>query len=206
MPSTPRAASGQKIELVSLDDKFDPKLAAENARKLIEEQNVLAMFLTRGTPHTEAIIPLLDKNGVPLIGPSTGAMVLHQPVRSMCSMCAPPYQREAEKAVTHLTLHGHVACRHRVCRRQFWRRWCVGAQKGMATPSCSPLCSKNSTAPNPTSRRLPQGHQSNAQAVIMVAASQAVVDGVKAFRAAGSTAQDRHPVQQRVKRLCQTPG
>ena len=49
--------NGQKIQLVSLDDKFDPKNAAENARKLIEEQNVSAMFLTRGTPHTEAIIP-----------------------------------------------------------------------------------------------------------------------------------------------------
>ena len=29
--------NGQKIELISLDDKFDPKLAAENARTLIEE-------------------------------------------------------------------------------------------------------------------------------------------------------------------------
>src|SRR5659263_403062 len=47
--------NGQKIDLISLDDKFDPKLAAENARKLIEEQNVVAMFLTRGTPQTEAI-------------------------------------------------------------------------------------------------------------------------------------------------------
>lgn len=28
--------AGQKIELVSLDDKFEPKLAAENAGKLIE--------------------------------------------------------------------------------------------------------------------------------------------------------------------------
>ena len=28
---------GQKIELLSLDDKFDPKLAAENARILVEE-------------------------------------------------------------------------------------------------------------------------------------------------------------------------
>ena len=73
--------NGQKIELVSLDDKFDPKLAGENARKLIEEQNVLAMFLTRGTPHTEAMIPLLEKNGVALIGPSTGAMVRHQNCR-----------------------------------------------------------------------------------------------------------------------------
>ncbi|MDO9089534.1 MAG: ABC transporter substrate-binding protein, partial [Burkholderiaceae bacterium] len=65
--------AGQKIELISLDDKLDPKLAAENARKLIEEQNVVALFLNRGTPHSEAIIPLLDKHGIPLIAPSTGA-------------------------------------------------------------------------------------------------------------------------------------
>ena len=61
--------NGQKIKLVSLDGKFDHKLATENAKKLIEEQNVFAMFLTRAPPHTEAIIPLLDKNGVPLVGP-----------------------------------------------------------------------------------------------------------------------------------------
>ena len=72
---------GQKIELISLDDKFDPKLAAKNARKLIEKQNVVAMFLTRGTPHTEAIISLLDKYGVAFVGPSSGTKVLHQPVK-----------------------------------------------------------------------------------------------------------------------------
>ncbi|MFN7864128.1 MAG: ABC transporter substrate-binding protein, partial [Curvibacter sp.] len=54
--------AGQKIELtISLDDRFDPKQAAENARILIEERNVAALFLSRGTPHSEAIMPLLDK-------------------------------------------------------------------------------------------------------------------------------------------------
>lgn len=80
--------NGQKIELLALDDKFEPKLAAENARILIEEKNVVAMFLMRGTPHTEAILPLLDKHAVPLIGPSTVAMVLHQPVKKTCVQCA----------------------------------------------------------------------------------------------------------------------
>jgi branched-chain amino acid transport system substrate-binding protein len=93
--------NGQKIELIALDDKFEPKLAAENARILIEEKNVVAMFLTRGTPHTEAILPLLDKNSVPLIGPSTGAMVLHQPVKKHVFNVRATYQREAEKAVLH---------------------------------------------------------------------------------------------------------
>src|SRR5690242_16268181 len=73
--------NGQKIELVQLDDKFDPKLAAANARVLVEEKNVLALFLTRGTPTAEAMLPVLEQHGVPLVAPSTGAMVLHQPLR-----------------------------------------------------------------------------------------------------------------------------
>ena len=85
--------NGQKIELISLDDKFDPKLAAENARILIEERNVVALFLTRGTPHNEAIIPVLEKFGVPLVGPSTGAMSLHQPVRKHVFNVRATYQR-----------------------------------------------------------------------------------------------------------------
>ena len=36
MVNTKGGVNGQKIELIALDDKFDPKLAAENARKLIE--------------------------------------------------------------------------------------------------------------------------------------------------------------------------
>ena len=98
--------NGQKIELVSMDDKFDPKLAAENARVLIEEKEVVAMFLTRGTPHTEAMLPLLDKHGVSLVGPSTGAMVLHQPVKKHVFNVRATYQREAEKAITHLASVG----------------------------------------------------------------------------------------------------
>lgn len=71
--------NGQKINLVSLDDKFDPKLAAANAKQLID-QGVISLFLNRGTPHTQEIMPLLTEHKVPLVGPSTGAMVLHKPV------------------------------------------------------------------------------------------------------------------------------
>ena len=101
--------NGSKIELISLDDKLDIALAAENARLLIEQKNVVAMFLTRGTPHTEALIPLLDKYGVPLVGPSTGAMVLHQPVKKHVFNVRSTYQREAEKALAHLKITRRIS-------------------------------------------------------------------------------------------------
>ena len=78
----------------------------ENARKLIVERNVVALFMNRGTPHTEAIMPLLDEHKVPLVAPSTGAMVLHKPVHPWVFNVRATYQREAEKAVTHLATIG----------------------------------------------------------------------------------------------------
>ena len=98
--------NGQRVELVSLDDKFDPKLAAENAKKLITEKNAIALFLNRGTPHTEAIRPLLDQYKVALVAPSTGAMILHKPVHPWIFNVRATYQREAEKAITHLATIG----------------------------------------------------------------------------------------------------
>lgn len=181
---------GQKIELVSLDDKFDPKLAAENARKLIEEQNVVAMFLTRGTPHTEGIIPILEKNGVPLIGPSTGAMVLHQPVKKHVFNVRATYQREAEKAITHLHSMGITRIGIVYADDSFGADGVAGAQKGLTTAKLQPVVLEKFNRAKPDFGPMaPKIVQSNAQAIIMVASGQAVVDGVKVFRAAGSGAQ-----------------
>ena len=182
--------AGQKIELVSLDDKFEPKLAAENARKLIEDQQVLAMFLTRGTPHTEGIIPLLDKHGVALVGPSTGAMVLHQPVVKHVFNVRATYQREAEKAVAHLSSMGISRIGIVYADDSFGSDGVTGAQKGLTGAKLQPALLEKFNRSKPDFGPIaPKVFQSNAQAVIMIASGQAVVDGLKAFRAAGSTAQ-----------------
>ncbi|MDP3248209.1 MAG: ABC transporter substrate-binding protein [Polaromonas sp.] len=181
---------GQRIELVSLDDKFDPKLAGENARKLIEEQNVAAMFLTRGTPHTEAMLPLLEKHGVPLVGPSTGAMVLHQPVKKHVFNVRATYQREAEKAVSHLNSMGITRIGLVYADDSFGADGVAGAQKGFAAAKLQPAVLEKFNRSKPDFGPIaPKVVQSNAQAIIMVASGQAVVDGLKAFRAAGSAAQ-----------------
>jgi ABC-type branched-subunit amino acid transport system substrate-binding protein len=182
--------NGQKIELLSLDDKFDPKLAAQNARQLIEDKNVAAMFLTRGTPHTEAMLPLLDKYGVPLIGPSTGAMVLHQPLRKHVFNVRATYQREAEKAITHLASMGITRIAVVLADDSFGADGLSGAQKGLAAAKLEAVVLEKFNRGKPDFAPIaPKIKQSDAQAVMMIASGQAVVDGIKAFRAAGSNAQ-----------------
>lgn len=177
---------GQKIELLSLDDKFDPKLAGENARALIEEKNVVALFLTRGTPHTEAIIPLLDKYGIPLVGPSTGAMVLHQPVRKHVFNVRATYQREAEKVVAHLISIGvtRIAVIH--SDDSFGADGLTGAQKGLQVAKLTAATVQKFDRAKPDfSKITPAVVESKAQAVLFVASGSAVVDGIKSLKAAG---------------------
>ncbi len=182
--------NGQKIELIQLDDKFDPKLAGENARILIEQRQVVALFLNRGTPHTEVIIPLLDQHGVPLIAPSTGAMVLHQPVKKHVFNVRATYQREAEKAIQHLATIGmdRIAVTH--VDDSFGLDGLAGAQKGLAAARLTPVVLEKFDRSKPDfSKIAPAIAQKNAQAVLIIGSGAAVVEGTKALRAAGSSAQ-----------------
>lgn len=181
---------GQKIELISLDDKFDPKLAAANARTLIEERNVLAMFLNRGTPHTEAIIPLLEQHGIALIAPSTGAMVLHQPVQKFVFNVRATYQREAEKAIVHLASLGitRIAVIH--VNDSFGTDALAGAMKGFAATKLTPVAVEKFDRAKPDFTSLmPKVASSDPQAVMAFGSGSTVVDVIIALRAARSNAQ-----------------
>src|SRR5262245_40743968 len=57
--------AGQRVELVTRNDDFKVEKTVEVAKKLIEEDQVHALFLVRGTPHNQAILPLIEKHQVP---------------------------------------------------------------------------------------------------------------------------------------------
>ena len=129
---------GAPIKLISMDDKFDPALAAKNAQELIEQKDVLALFLSRGTPPTEAILPVLAKHEIALIGPSTGAMSLHEPVNRYVYNVRAPYQAEATKGIVQLRSTGlsKIAVIYR--DDSFGKDVMVGVSKGFTTVSLEP--------------------------------------------------------------------
>jgi ABC-type branched-subunit amino acid transport system substrate-binding protein len=173
---------GEKIELITLDDKFDTKLAAANARELIEQRGVLALFMTRGTPHTEGIIPILDQHGVPLLGPSTGAMVLHAPLKRHVFNVRATYQREAERAVTHLASTG--------VDDSFGADGLEGTQKGLAAAKLSAIAVAKFDRTKPDfSQIAPAMAKLAPQAIMVIGSGTAVVDAIKSLKEAGSSAQ-----------------
>ncbi len=121
---------GQKIVLDSIDDGFDPKRAAENAGKLIDS-GVVALFLSRGTPQSEAVIPLAEKAGVALVAPSTGAQVMHEPLRRVLFNVRSKYQNEAERAVRHLATVAMNRIGVVYVDSSFGKDALVGAERGL---------------------------------------------------------------------------
>jgi branched-chain amino acid transport system substrate-binding protein len=187
--NTGGGVNGEKIRLVVMDDQFDPKLAAANARKLID-QGVIALFLTRGTPHTQAIVPLLSEHKIPLVAPSTGAMALHKPVQPWLFNVRANYQREAERAIEHLSLIGVERIAIVQVNDSFGDDAVQGALAGLAKTNKAPVAHEKYDRAKPDFGPLvPKVLAKQPQAVLFIGSGSAVVDGMKAVRASGSTAQ-----------------
>jgi branched-chain amino acid transport system substrate-binding protein len=65
--------NGRKVEFVTLDDAYEPPRAVQNARRLIQQEKVFALFNTLGTPNNLAIWDYVNEQEVPQAFVATGA-------------------------------------------------------------------------------------------------------------------------------------
>ena len=95
--------NGRKIELISVDDGYEPTQSVTVARQLIEGDKVLALVGSVGTPTSAAVQPLATEAGVPFIGAFTGAEFLRDPPSHGVINVRASYFQETETMVEHLT-------------------------------------------------------------------------------------------------------
>lgn len=74
--------NGRKIRLISLDDAYSPPRAYEQTRKLVEEEEVLAIVGSIGTPTGVAAQAYLNKAGVPQLFQVSGSRQFNNPKHS----------------------------------------------------------------------------------------------------------------------------
>jgi branched-chain amino acid transport system substrate-binding protein len=88
--------NGRKIEFISYDDAYSPPKAVEQARKLVESDEVLLIFNSLGTPSNTAIQNYLNGKKVPQLFVASGAAKWNDPKRFPWTMgWQPSYQVEA---------------------------------------------------------------------------------------------------------------
>jgi branched-chain amino acid transport system substrate-binding protein len=73
--------NGRKIDFVSLDDGYQPPKTVELTRRLVEQDQVLAMFGSEGTPTQVAVEPYLNSHKIPQLFVLTGSNSLINPTK-----------------------------------------------------------------------------------------------------------------------------
>ena len=142
---------GRQLELVSLDDAYEPEAAIANTRKLIEEDQVFALIGAVGTPTSRSAAPIAAAAGVPYIAPFTGAGLLRNAELKNVVNLRASYDQETEEIVARLL--GDLGVQRIGVLYQddsFGRAGLIGAERGLLRRGLEPVALgtfvRNSTA------------------------------------------------------------
>lgn len=97
--------NGQRVQLVALDDQYEPKLTANNTRHFLFDEHVFALFNYVGTPTSHAVYPFIKDHQIPFFTPFTGAEFLRTPEQPNIVHVRASYNQEAHAQIEYLVKH-----------------------------------------------------------------------------------------------------
>jgi branched-chain amino acid transport system substrate-binding protein len=178
--------NGRRIELRLLDDKYEAKLAAENTRKLIDEEKVFALIGYVGTPTSSAALPIFTEAKVPFFGPFTGAQLLHEPFNRYIFNVRASYFDETEKIVEQLVSTGIKSIAVFYQNDNYGLAGLAGTERAMTRRSmkiaATGTVERNTVDVAQAVRAI---GKSNADAVVMISAYTSIAAFVREMKKAG---------------------
>jgi len=95
--------NGRMVKYISVDDGYNPAKTVEQARKLVEQEEVLLLFQPLGTPPNSAIHKYMNERKVPHLFVATGATKWGDPKNFPYTMgWQPNYQSESKVFAAHI--------------------------------------------------------------------------------------------------------
>jgi ABC-type branched-subunit amino acid transport system substrate-binding protein len=176
---------GRKLELVSKDDEYKVPKAVENAKSFVDSASVFCLFSSFGTPTNEALLPLLQKAGIPLFAPYSGALSLRAATLNGVFNIRASYPDEAEHLVRHLHTTGVRKIAVLYQNNSFGREILQGATESMAKRGLKPIWTA-AVEPD-ASNAVPASKQAIAvapEALLLAVAGKSTVEAIKTVNAA----------------------
>ena len=142
---------GRSLELISLDDSYEPEQAVTNTLQLIEDEQVFMLIGAVGTPTSRSATPVSVAAGVPYLAPFTGAEFLRTLGPQNVINVRASYNQETEEMVARLTEDlGITRIAVMYQDDSFGRAGYVGAVNALRSRGMSPvgigLYTRNTTA------------------------------------------------------------
>lgn len=181
--------NGNLVQLRTLDDRGSAAQAAANARALIEQDQVLALFMIRGTPQNESVLPLLEQYDIASIAPSTGALLLYTPVNRHVFNVRNSYQAEAERAIEQLASMGSTRIAVLKTNDAFGDDAMAGATRGFAKVHLAPVFVQGFDKAEPSFEGVASRlNQADSHAVLVLGTASSVVKATRTIRSGGNNA------------------
>jgi len=181
---------GRRLQLVSLDDRYEPALTLRNTRRLLKGDRAFALFGYVGTPTVKTILPLVERERIPLVAPLTGARLLRHPLRPMVFNLRASYQAEIDQIVNDLVHAGRrrIAVLHQ--RDAFGEDGLRSCRAALARHGLQPVAvatvQRNSTN---TDAAAHQVHAADPSAVVVISAYPSSAAFSRTLQQLGSSAQ-----------------
>ncbi|WP_423199474.1 ABC transporter permease [Cupriavidus sp. H19C3] len=181
---------GRKIELVTYDDGFDARRTPDNVRKLIQDEKVFALFMVRGTPQNESILPIIAAEKIPLVAPLTGAITLHRPVNRYVFNVRAKYQDEVARAINHLATSGMNRIAIFYANDGFGQDVYEGFTTALQARGVQPAGTASYARPmGDIGAGVASVHKANPQAVLVIGSGSEAARIIREMKRAGSEAQ-----------------
>lgn len=94
--------AGRPLQLICLDDGYDPLRTVANTKSLLFEHQVTALFGYIGTPTSNAVLPMLRQLQIPYLATFSGADLLRQPQDQFIFNFRASYAQEAAAQIHYL--------------------------------------------------------------------------------------------------------
>ena len=182
--------NGRRIELKSRDDKYEPKLAAENTKTLIDEDRVFLLFAYVGTPTSQASLPIFTAAKVPFVAPFTGAELLRAPFNRYIFNVRASYYDETEKIVDYLARTGAKNFAVFYQNDAYGQAGLEGVKRALARRNMQPMAlgivERNTTNMTEAVKTISAARP---DATVMITAYTSAAEFVKQMKKAGSASQ-----------------
>jgi branched-chain amino acid transport system substrate-binding protein len=93
---------GRKITFLIEDDGYQPPRAVQGAKKLITKDKIFCMFLNLGSAQVNAMYPLMEADGIPIIAPATQNRDMGVPPRKLLFLADTHYTAQGKLAVEYI--------------------------------------------------------------------------------------------------------
>lgn len=172
--------NGRSIKLVSKDDAYDSKKTLDNVNAMIAENATFALFGTFGTPNNEALIPLAQKAGLPVLMPYSGAPSIRSKTATGVFNLRASYADEVNRLVEHLSTLGIKKIAIAYQNNAFGKEVLTAANEAMERRKLKPLLSvsvenNGSDAPEAAEKLVASGPE----AVLLALAGKPTIDVIK---------------------------